>query len=103
MENGEAVLIRALEPVDGIGVMQERRGVRDGVKLCNGPAKLVQAMGIGREMNGIPVYRGDGVLRIEEGARYGDADIVTSRRIGVGKAVEELLRYYVKGNAYVSR
>jgi 3-methyladenine DNA glycosylase Mpg len=60
-------------------------------------------MGIGREMNGIPVYRGDGVLRIEEGARYGDADIVTSRRIGVGKAVEELLRYYVKGNAYVSR
>ena len=61
---GEAVLIRALEPIEGIELMKKRRSVNDNKNLCNGPAKLVEAMGIKKEQNGSDLLNGK--LRIEK-------------------------------------
>ena len=54
---GAAVLIRALEPVDGIDLMRERRGLERDEELCSGPGKLTQALGIGLSLNGSSLAR----------------------------------------------
>ena len=94
---GEAVLIRALEPVEGIELMRHRRGRND--NLTNGPARLVQAMGISLSDNGSLL--GKGSLQIEPGII--PAAIQVSPRIGIGKGIESLRRYYVADNEHISR
>ena len=97
-----AVLVRALEPVDGIDLMKERRGPKiHGVNLTNGPGKLCTALGIDGRMNHMSLQRGPLVIR--EGSRIQDDDIVTTTRIGITKAADWPLRYYVRNNPYVSR
>lgn len=96
--HGQAVLIRALEPVDGVELMKQRRGVDNTSQLTNGPAKLVQALGIATSLNGQQV---GGVLRLEPG--FTPQEITQTTRIGISKAVHELWRYYVTGNQYVSK
>jgi DNA-3-methyladenine glycosylase len=93
---GEAVLIRALEPTEGIELMRQRRGRND--NLTNGPAKLVQAMGILSSDNGTAF--GQGALQIEPGIVPGVIHVST--RIGIARGVGSLRRYYIADNPHIS-
>jgi DNA-3-methyladenine glycosylase len=99
---GAAVLIRALEPVDGIEVMRERRGVARDEELCNGPGKLTQALGIGLSLNGTSLEDGPiAILRRESGAR--EPRIVMGERIGISKAADLPWRFCDADSRHVSR
>ncbi len=95
-----AVLIRALEPVEGAALMARRRGrVKPGDRgLTNGPGKLVQALGIAKRHDGIPLWKGPVYLRKAE--RKGAVGVTT--RIGITEGSELPLRFYLKGNPYLS-
>ena len=94
-----AVLIRALEPLKGSGLMSSRRPCKQVTDLASGPAKLTQALGIGLTMNGAD-FTGPGIF-VCEGAEAGD--IVVSPRVGISAGKEMLLRFSVRDNPYVSR
>jgi DNA-3-methyladenine glycosylase len=97
-----AVLVRAVEPLAGIDLMRERRGPKvHGANLTNGPGKLCAALGIDGKMNGLSLQRGSLVVR--EGSTLDSSEIVTRTRIGITKAAEWPLRYYIRGNEFVSR
>jgi DNA-3-methyladenine glycosylase len=96
---GEAVLIRALEPVQGIPVMQKRRKTKKIENLCNGPGKLTQALGITRKYNNLSLLEGD--LRINNSRSK--PLICTSTRIGLSAGKELELRFYIKENRFVSK
>ena len=99
---GAAVLIRALEPVDGIELMRERRGVARDEELCNGPGKLTQALGIGLSLNGTSLEDGPiEILRREPGAR--DPRVVIGERIGISKAADLPWRFCDADSRHVSR
>ena len=97
-----AVLIRAIEPLRGKHVMQERRprAIRE-VDLTNGPGKLAAALGIDGSMNRHSLQQRPLVIR-EHGSIAAE-DIVTTARIGITRAVDWPLRYFVRDNPYVSR
>jgi DNA-3-methyladenine glycosylase len=96
---GAAVLIRALEPVDGIELMRSRRGVARDEDLCSGPGKLTQALGIGLEHNATSLL--DGPVRVLE--RDGAAPaVVSGTRIGITKAAELPWRFCA-ASRHVSR
>ena len=95
------VLIRAVEPLTGIKVMQHRRGRERLQDLTSGPGKLTIAMGIDKSDNGRPVYSSASPVYIERGEDTGV--VATSRRIGVTEDLPRDLRFYVEGNPYVSR
>ena len=97
---GSAVLIRAVEPLSGIGAIERRRG-RNGIEATNGPAKLCQALGIDRVMNGHDLRMAP--LKLEMGRNYKDSEIIRTTRIGISTAKNELRRYYLKGSLYISR
>lgn len=100
--HGSAVLIRALEPVVGVPLMRARRpAARADHELTNGPGKLCQALGIDRSLDGAPLYAG--ALRILAAAPVADDDVAVSPRIGISKAVEWPLRWFVRGSQAVSR
>ena len=96
---GAAVLIRALEPVEGVELMRERRGVDGAQELCSGPGKLTQALGIGLADNGSSLVDGP----IEMLPRTREPDIVVGERIGITKAVELPWRFCDASSAHVSR
>lgn len=98
---GEAVLIRALEPLEGIPLMQIRRAKENKKDLCRGPARLTQAMGIGMAHNGLDLIGGQ--LTVKEGERVLEKEIVVAKRIGIRRGVELPLRFYIQGNPYVSK
>ena len=95
---GEAVLIRALEPVGGIELMKKRRKTDKIEDLCNGPGKLTQAFGITRRHNNMDLT---GDLQIH-GSRE-KPEIETSRRIGLTSGGELELRFFIRGNRFVSK
>jgi DNA-3-methyladenine glycosylase len=97
--SASAVLIRALEPTDGIEAMRERRGLDDPRALCSGPGKLCQALGITREHDGLALDRPPFELR----ERAGEPEIVQGPRIGISKAVDLPWRYGEAGSRYLSR
>ena len=96
-----AVLIRAGEPVEGIALMRRRRqGVADR-HLTAGPARLAEALGITGALNG---HRLDAPpLWLEKGERIPTRDVVVTKRVGITRAAEALLRFYVRDNLNVSR
>ncbi|MDR0464723.1 MAG: DNA-3-methyladenine glycosylase [Treponema sp.] len=96
---GEAVLIRALEPVDGISLMQKRRKTKITENLCNGPGKLTQAFGIAKKHNNLSLL--DGPINIHNSKIK--PEIITTPRIGLTAGKELELRFYIKGNKFVSR
>jgi DNA-3-methyladenine glycosylase len=99
---GAAVLIRALEPVDGVDVMRGRRGLQRELDLCSGPGKLTQALGIGLSLNGSSLEDGPiVVLEREPGER--EPRIVVGERIGITKAADLPWRFCDAGSAHVSR
>ena len=97
-----AVLIRALEPLRGIEEMKKNRKVEKIFDLTNGPGKLTKALKIDKRFNGIPVTDKNGEILIVEG-RAEKFEIASSHRIGVTKDLKRKLRFYVKGNRFVSR
>jgi DNA-3-methyladenine glycosylase len=98
---GAAVLIRALQPLAGVGEMRARRGRGGERELCSGPGKLTQALGIGLSVNGTGLL--DGPVRICAGEASPDARVVEGPRIGITKAVELPWRFCLAGNLHVSR
>lgn len=99
---GAAVLIRALEPVEGIDLMQARRGPRPERDLCSGPGKLTQALGIELHHNGSDLANGP-VQITPPVAGWTPGHIVCDPRIGITKAVELPWRFCVAGSRYLSR
>lgn len=99
--HGSAVLIRALEPLDGQALMQARRGGVPQGELVNGPAKLCAALDIDGRLDGVRLDRGP--LRILEGVRLSDNRIAVSARIGITQAAEWPLRFFERDNPHVSR
>ena len=95
---GSAVLIRALEPLHGLDIMRERRGLADPRALCSGPGKLCQALAVTREHDGLALDRPPFELR--QGAARA---VVTGPRIGITKAAEKPWRYGEAGSTFVSR
>jgi DNA-3-methyladenine glycosylase len=98
-DNPGAVLIRALEPVQGVDAMKRNRNVKDIKELTNGPGKLTSAMGINKTHNGLDLTKGQLFL---EGSDE-KVDIVKAKRIGISKGKSKLLRFYVKGSDFVSK
>ena len=95
-----AVLIRALEPTDGLEAMRERRGDRPDGELCSGPGKLTEALGIGLEQNDTDLAADPFLLLPPVGE---PPAIVTGPRIGITKAVERPWRFCAAGSPFVSR
>ena len=99
---GAAVLIRALEPVDGIEVMRARRGVDRDEELCSGPGKLTRALGIGLSLNGSSLVDGPiVVLGREPGSRA--PRVAIGERIGITKAADLPWRFCDADSRHVSR
>jgi DNA-3-methyladenine glycosylase len=96
---GAAVLIRALEPVDGLDVMRRRRGVERATDLCSGPAKLTQALEIGLSLNGSSLI--DAPIEVLE--RESQPRIAIGERIGITKAADLPWRFCDADSAHVSR
>jgi DNA-3-methyladenine glycosylase len=94
-----AVLIRALEPVDGIDTMRARRGVANDRLLCAGPGRLCQALGITREHDGLPLDRSPFELR----ERAGPVQVHSGARVGITRATELPWRYAEAGSRFLSR
>ena len=99
---GAAVLIRAIEPLEGIEAMRARRGPVPDRELCNGPGKLTQALGIGLELNATSLL-GDGPISFEPRPDPGVDVVRSAPRIGITKAVDLDWRFTVAGSRHVSR
>ena len=98
--SASAVLIRAIEPTDGLAAMRRRRGVPDIRQLCSGPGKLGEALGITRDKyNALPLDRPPFKL----GARTARVDVVSGVRIGITKAADLPWRYGLKDSPFLSR
>lgn len=93
------VLIRALEPIAGVQVMQENRGIDDLVFLTNGPGKVTDALDITLNQNGSDLTQGDLVILDNNENCF---DIAVTSRVGISKAQEEPLRFYIWKNRFVS-
>lgn len=102
-----AVLIRAIQPLEGIGRMQDRRGGKPLSQLANGPAKLTQALGIAREENGMDCCRSGSPLTLTPGEVVPPSSVAATPRIGLGQTPEPWLskpwRFVIRGNGFVSR
>jgi DNA-3-methyladenine glycosylase len=96
---GEAVLIRALEPVDGVELMRKRRKTKKIENLCNGPGKLTQAFGITRKQNNLNLF--EGPLYVYNSKLKPEIECTTRIGLSAGKELE--LRFFIKGNKFVSK
>jgi len=104
-----AVLIRAIQPLYGISLMVKRRASNLRENLTNGPGKLTKAFGIGKNFNGrdltdinsgIFIIDGKGLLMSSE---INEEDIISSSRIGIKNGTDKMLRFYIKGNKFISK
>jgi DNA-3-methyladenine glycosylase len=99
--NAGAVLLRALEPVEGLEVMRRRRGgVERDRLLASGPGRLTQAFGIDRELDAQPMRRSDVVILARDPL---DTVVEVSVRIGITKAVDWPLRFTESNSPWISR
>lgn len=97
--SASAILIRAIEPAEGIAAMRRRRGMKDERLLCSGPGRVCQALGITRAHNALALDREPFELR----ARTSDVEIAVGPRIGITKAVDHPWRYGLKGSRFLSK
>lgn len=95
-----ATLVRALEPLAGVEIMERNRGGKALVDLCNGPGKLCQAFAITRAQNGADL-QGDEIWIEYDG--FVPREIATSARVGLSAGGEMRLRFYVADSPFVSR
>lgn len=102
---GRAVLIRALEPLEGLELMGRRRHRPGGVRLLrdltNGPGKLCAALGITGRLSGLALHRSP--LSVRHGSAVPDREVLASPRVGITRAAEPLRRFFLRGNGFVSR
>ncbi len=101
-----AVLIRALEPVEGVELMRERRAVAGDKNLTNGPGKLCKALSIDRSFNGEDIVRSQRVWIEDAGRKIRNSAIARGPRIGIdyaGEYIQKPWRFWIKDNPYVSR
>lgn len=99
---GSGVLVRALEPLEGIELMRVRRGVERVRDLCSGPGKLTQALGVELEYNGCDLSVGPVVIARRPRA-WRDVRVDVSKRIGITKATELPWRFCAVGSRCLSR
>jgi DNA-3-methyladenine glycosylase len=102
---GAAVLVRALEPLEGLAAMEQRRGTTRVRDLARGPGRLCQALAIDLHLDGIHLLRDKRLwLAVPASAAAAGSGngVGRSRRIGISKAAERLLRFYERGNPFVS-
>jgi DNA-3-methyladenine glycosylase len=102
----EATLIRAVEPISGLELIKENRGIKTDIKedLTNGPGKLSEALDIDRTLNGYDLVEGQELYIAEQEVKT-DYEITSSKRINIDYAEEykdKLWRFYIKENNYVS-
>src|SRR5260370_876223 len=97
---GAGVLIRALEPLEGIPIMRLNRGVEPLRDLARGPGRLAAALRIDRSLDGLDLCH-EGPLRLARDD-HEPGEIGQSVRIGISKDADRLLRFYVRGNPFVS-
>lgn len=97
---GEAVLVRAVEPLEGIEMMKKNRGTDDFFNLASGPGKLCQAFGLDRRHNGLDLASSDLIIL---DSTPSDFEIVTTTRIGIREAADRPWRYYIDKNPHVSK
>ncbi len=97
--SASAVLIRALEPTEGLAKMRRRRELPEARALCSGPGKLCQALGVSIKHNGLALDR----LPFELRARTVTPEIAVGPRIGITKAVDAPWRYGLKGSKFLSK
>ena len=102
---GAGVLIRALEPLEGIAIMQRIRGIERLRDLARGPGRLAQALRIDRSLDGLDLCR-TGPLWLahddQEPSEIGKGKIGESVRIGITREAERVLRFYLRGSPFVS-
>ena len=96
-----AVLLRALEPIEGLDMMRKRRAGVPDRQLCSGPGKLCQALGITRDLDGTKMTSGAVVVRQVDNIEMGA--IATTPRIGITKAADWPLRFHLAGSPWTSR
>ena len=96
---GAAVLLRALEPIEGLSIMERRRKTQAVRGLCRGPGRLCQAMAIDKRLDGVDLLCD---RRLWLSPRTAAVQLGTSTRIGVAKASERVLRFYEVGSPFVS-
>jgi DNA-3-methyladenine glycosylase len=97
---GAGVLIRAIEPTVGISIMARNRGIERVRDLARGPGRLCVALGIDRRLDGIDICQAGPLWLASDGRALGE--IGQSKRIGITRAADLPLRFYVRGNWYVS-
>lgn len=101
----DAILIRSVEPLKGIATMLERRNAKESnPKVYSGPAKLSQALGIDKSLNGLDLVKSNNIYLIDRGIDV--KNIVKTTRIGIDYAEEDAFlpwRFYISGNKYVSK
>jgi len=100
-ERGAAVLLRAIEPLEGVPLMQQRRRQMALNQLTTGPGKLCEALAIDRALDGWDLTQGD-ALWIERPGKRVSPDIASSSRIGISSGQDLLLRFFIRGNRFVS-
>ena len=97
-----AVLLRALEPLEGLGLMAARRGVADPKLLCSGPGKLCKALGVDASANGAPL-QGPRLSILPRPPGDAVGEVVSTTRIGISRGADLPWRYYPAGNRWISR
>jgi len=97
--SASAVLIRAIEPLEGLAKMRRRRGVDDPRLLCSGPGRVCEALGIRRAHNGLPLDAPPFELR----RGPAEVEVAVGPRIGITKAVDQPWRYGLKGSRFLSK
>jgi DNA-3-methyladenine glycosylase len=97
---GEAALVRALQPVAGIELMQRRRGTTVLRDLARGPGRLAQALAIDRALDGVDLCRPGPLWLADDGLAPGEIGV--SIRIGITKDADRPLRFYLRGSPFVS-
>jgi DNA-3-methyladenine glycosylase len=102
----DAVLIRALEPVDGIAIMQQRTGAKTERRITSGPGKLTKALGVDISYDGLNLLKSKSIIRIEDANRaIAKQTIVKTTRIGIEFAGDDSKlpwRFYLRDNPWVS-
>jgi len=99
-EQGAAVLVRALEPLTGLDLMERRRGTSRALDLCRGPGRLCQALAIDASLDGVDLLRGRELWLAAPALDR--RPIGSSRRIGITKAPRRRLRFFERGSPFVS-
>lgn len=100
---GNGVLIRAIEPVEGIDEMTQNRGMDESVNLTNGPGKLCEALEIDKAFYGTELFNRNSSLIICEYKKIKEDEIGISKRIGLKVGMEFDYRFFVKGNKFISK